>query len=268
VRNLRQFWTARRIGENRVTLARLGPLRLWLARADREWGFACEHGELSDVLDIAQVPEDVVPGSLDWNATLFAEAPREFLLKPTVPDRSVVVKPTYPVRIPVGESGTFFVLLPLFVRILVAAGKREQEIGVVPSRLLSDTWFGLPTDGEFCYSLPFPAERDIERLQPLPHHIVCPVEIRNQSSEDLKFEKLCFRPQYAAILCGDRHLWSTPVRILHEGHFKGATIRYLDHPPEFERDLLPVSKPVKREDRGLSRLTFSSGFSRDIIFAR
>jgi hypothetical protein len=268
MRNLRQFWSARRIGEDRVTLARLGPLRLWLARAEKEWGFACEHGELSDVLDIAQVPEDVVPDKLDWTAALFADAPREFLLKPTVPDRPVVVKPTYPVRIPEGESGTFFVLLPVFIRILVAVGKKELEIGVVPSRKLSDTWFGPTTAGEFCYTVPFPAERDLSGMKPLPHHVVCPVEIQNRSHEDLKFEKLCFRPQYVGIHCGDRHMWGNSTRILHEGNFKGATIRYQGTPPAFEPDLLAVADPVRREERGLSRLTFSSGFGRDVIFAK
>ena len=62
MRNLRQFWTPRRIGEDQVSLARLGPLRLWLARAEKEWGFALEYGESVDVLDLTLVPEDVVPG--------------------------------------------------------------------------------------------------------------------------------------------------------------------------------------------------------------
>lgn len=268
MRDLRQFWSQRRIGEDRVSLARLGPLRLWMARADKEWGFAFEHAELSDVLDIAQVPEDVVPSNLDWRNTLFGTAPREFIFKPAVPDRSVVVKPTYPVLIPEGESGTFYVLMPVFVRIIVNLGKNELELGVIPSRLMSDTWFGTATEGEFSYSLPFSAERDFSVLKIYPHHIVCQVDIQNRSHENLIFEKLCFRPQYAGLFCGDRHLWSSRVRIQHEGYFKGAQVRYRTSPPELEPNLLKLADPQKREEKGLSRLTFSSGFSRDIVFGR
>lgn len=268
MRDLRQFWSQRRIGEDRVTLARLGALRLWLARAEQEWGFAYEHAELSQILDIAQVPEDVVPSNLQWRHTLFGTAPREFILRPAVPDRSVVVKPAYPVLIPEGESGTFYILMPVFIRIIVSRGKEELELGIIPSRLLSDTWFGTPTEGEFCYSLPFSAERDITLLNMLPHHIVCQVEIENHSSENLSFEKLCFRPQYIGLFCGDQHLWSSQVRIQHEGYFKGAQVKYQATPPDLEKDLLPLAKPVKKEERGLSRLTFSSGFSRDIVFGR
>lgn len=268
MRDLRQFWSPRRIGEDRVSLARLGPLRLWLARAEKEWGFACEYGEVGEILDIAQVPEDVVPANLDWITTVFSEAPREFHLKPAVPDRAVVVKPPYPVLIPPGESGTFHALVPVFITVVVSSGRKEMDLATFPSRQLSDTWFGAPTEGEFCYSLPFNAERDLGELKPLPNHLVCPIEIQNRSGLGLKFEKLCFRPEYVGIYCGDRNLWCTPVRIQHDDSFKGTTIRYGSMPRDAEAGMMQLASPRKREEKVFSRLTFSSGFSRDIIFGK
>ena len=268
MRNMRQFWSPRRIGEDRVTMVRLGPLRLWMARAEKEWGLAYEHGEVSDVLDISQIPEDVVPQKLSWTTTLFEQAPREFVLQPTVPDRPVVVKPTYPVLIPKSERGTFFCLLPVFVKIVLSTGEVDTELMTLPSRKLSDTWFGTPTEGEFCYSLPMPAERDQADMSALPHHIVCPLEIHNQSAEVLKIEKLCFRPRYIGIYCGDSHLWSTRVVMQYEGSYKGTTVRYLNLPPEEESNLVQLAKPLKREERGLSRLTFGSGFGKDLTFGK
>lgn len=256
------------MGEDRVTMVRLGPLRLWMARAEREWGFAFEHGDGTDVQDIAQIPEDVVPSGLNWTKVLFEKAPREYQLRPAVPDRPVVVKPTFPVLIPEGEYGTFYCLLPCFVKILVSEGKKENELITLASRKLSDTWFGTPTDGELCYSLPFTAERDLADLKPLPHHIICPIEVHNRSEEGLVFEKLCFRPRYIGIYCGDSRLWSSRVNITHEGSYKGTTVRYRNAPPDGEPNLVQISKPLKREERGLSRLTFGSGFGKDIIFGK
>ena len=61
MRSLQQLWSVRRMGEDRVTLTRVGRLRLWLARAEKEWGYAWYHGEEAGLMDMAQVPEDVVP---------------------------------------------------------------------------------------------------------------------------------------------------------------------------------------------------------------
>lgn len=268
MRDMRQLWSPRRMGEDRVTMVRLGALRLWLARAEREWGFAFEHGEGADVLDIAQVPEDVVPSRLDWTKVLFQKSPREYQIKPTVPDRPVVVKPTFPVLIPKGEFGTFYCLLPCFLQVLVSERKTETELATIPSRKLSDTWFGSAVDGELCYSLPFTAERDIGDLEPLPNHIICPIEVHNRSDHGLKFEKLCFRPRFIGIYCGDSRLWSSQVSIHHEGSYKGTTLRYRNTPPEGDPNLIQISKPAKREEHRLSRLTFSSGFGKDIIFGK
>ncbi|NDV63171.1 hypothetical protein G0Q06_11965 [Puniceicoccales bacterium CK1056] len=268
MRDLRQFWSARRIGENRVSLARLGPLKLWVSRNDQEWAYACEYGDLSDVQDIAQVPFDVIPEGMEWTKTVFASAPREVRFQPTVPDRPLVVKPEHPVVIPVGELGLFFVLMPVFISIRVEDKGKEIELGIVPSRQLSDTWFGHPTVGEFCYSLPFAAERDFSVLNPYPHHVVCPIQIKNRSDESLVFEKLCFRPNYVSLYCGNRHLWSSKVGIKHDGNFKGTNIRYEGLQPEMEDDALKVASAVKQTDKGLHRLTFHSGFKNDFIIGR
>lgn len=268
MRDLRQFWSARRITDSKVTLARLGPLRLWLARAGKEWGFSFEHGEETDVLDIAQVPEDVVPDNLDWVKAAFTEAPPEFLLKPAVPDRPLVVKPSHPVLLPDKETAAFHILVPVSVKICVTNGRREVVLGTVPSRELSDTWFGIPTEGELCYALPRYAERELEATNPGPNHLVCLVEIHNRSGHDLQFEKLCFRPRHAGIYCGSRHLWSSRVLIQHEGTFKGTNIRYRGGPATDEEDLLELAAPHRREDYRLSRLTFTSSFGKDVIFGK
>ena len=268
MRSLQQFWAVRRIGEDRVTLARLGSLRLWLARAEKEWGFACEHAEASAIQDIAQVPEDVVPRGLEWTNMLFREAPREYAFRAVAPDRPVVVKPSYTVSIPPGEAGTFFVTVPVFVQIVLLNGAEEQVLGTVPSMTLSDTWFGSAVEGNLCYSLPKAAGMDIEGIDPLPHHIVCPLEVHNRSDELLVLEKLCLRPGYVGLYCGHNHLWSSVVRIQHEGLFNSTTIRYSGGQPAYEDGLIEISKPQKREEKGLNRLTFGSGFGKDIVFTR
>ncbi|NBD38497.1 MAG: hypothetical protein GVY10_08010 [Verrucomicrobia bacterium] len=268
MRSLRQFWTPRRIGEDRVTLARLGPLRLWLARAEKEWGFAREQGDLSHILDIAQVPEDVIPDRLEWTTILFREAPREFRLQAVVPDRPLVVKPVHPVTFPAGECGVFYVFLPVFLELVFITREREHVVATIPANPLSDTWFGTAKEGEFCYSLPFPASRDLASAEIYPHHIVCPVEIENRSAENLVFAKLCLRPRHLSLYCGQRFLWSSRVEVSNEHRSKRSILRYPRGAPAQESGLILLNSPQEKPEKNLQLFSFGNAFRDDIQFAR
>ncbi len=268
MRSLKQFWTTRRIGEDRVTLARLGPLRLWVARAQREWGFASDYGEEHQLMDLAQVPEDVVPDELEWKNLLFRDAPRDYRFDAAVPDHPLVIWPTHPVAIPPGESGELFVTLPVFVTIQLLKDKKERELGTVPSEQLSNSWFGDTTNGQMCYTGPVAAEFELKDLSPDAHHIVCPVVVDNRSDETVLLEKLCLRPDYIGLYCGDTHLWGTAVRIEHEDGYSNTNVRYSHEAPPYESGLVEVAKANKRSSKMLRHFSLSSSFRNDIVFGR
>jgi hypothetical protein len=258
MRSLQQFWSVRRIGEDRVTLARLGTLRIWLARAEKEWGMASERGEANGLHDIAQVPGDVVPEKLEWKNLLFKEAPREYSFRPEMPDRPVVVKPVHPVTIPEGESGVIHALVPVFIRVVLLSGKRETTLGVIPSERLSDTWFGTPVRGQLCYTVPQRATVDPDDLDVHPHHVQCTLEVENRSGEPLEIHKACLHLGHASLHSGNDHLWSSVLAFRHAGGMKGTSVSYPDRLPEAEKGLLKVAQPQRKDDRSLNWFTFGS----------
>jgi hypothetical protein len=268
MRSLKQFWTVRRIGEDRVTLARLGPMRLWLARAEREWGFAFHYGEEDHLMELAQVPEDVVPDDLEWVNMLFREAPREYRFDATVPDRPVVIRPMHPVTIAPGDCGEFYACLPLFVKITLMRGKTEQELGTVSSQMLSSSWFGDFRNGLLCYTGPVAASLELEGLSPDPNHILCSVMVENRSEETIYLEKLCLRPDNIGLFCGDTHLWGTAIRIQHEDGYASTTVRYAREAPRMEDGLVELAKPKKRSSTVLQHLSLSASFNNDIVFGK
>ena len=113
-----------------------------------------------------------------------------------------------------------------------------------------------------------PATMDRESIAFSPHQIVCPLAIQNRSDEVLVFEKLCLRPRHLGLYSGSTHLWSSIVRIQHEGIFMSTNVRYTADKPDWESGLLEITRPQRREEKGLQRLTFGSAFSRDIIFSK
>jgi hypothetical protein len=266
MRNLQQFWTQRRIGEDRQVLARLGPLRIWLARAEKEWAFAHEQAEAGNLMDVAQVPEEVLPENLKWSKVLFREAPRDYGFQAAVPNRPIYVEAREPMVLPSGEGATFFVSIPAVVEVWFGQGKQRLKAGQMNSLELGDAWFGSPTEGELCYAIPHPAERDLDDLKVHPNEIVCPVEIMNRSSEALVFEKMCLRPAYLTLYSGMQHLWAGLVRIQNEHLFQRSMIRYSAEAPGFESNLTKIAEARMHADRGLSRLSFRTRFQGDIQF--
>lgn len=268
MRSLQQFWASRRMGQDRVSFIRLGPMHLWLARADKEWGYAVEYGDLSQLIDISTVPSDVVPRSLEWVTTVFTDAPMDYALRPAVPDRPLVVRPIHPVRIPPGQAGTFFALIPVFIELLVTAKAQTHVLGKVPTRVMSDTWFGDHARGELSYTLPVPAQRDLAAMETHPHQILCPVEVKNGSKDELFFEKFCIRPRHLNLYCGDQHLWASAVQVSHEGSFHASLVRYDSAAPGYESGMVEVAKAAEKADKRLQWLTFGGAFHGDFITTR
>lgn len=255
----------RRIGEDRVTLARLGTLRIWLARAEQEWAFSSEFGESKDLMDIAQVPEDVVPSHLEWTDMVFSEAPRDYAFKACALERPVVVKTDRPISIPPGQKGIFYAKFPVIVSVTLNVGKKAVDMGKILSESLCDTWFGEVTAGEYCYALPEPASLDLESLHAQPNEVVCPIEIDNNSQDVVTLKKFCLRPDQLTIFCGNSHLWSSPVKVQCEDLFKSTSVRYSTRQPETEENLVELVKRRKRDESGLQRLGLSSSFSGDLV---
>jgi len=264
MKDLQTFWEAVSLQEGKVMLCRLGSLRLWIGRASKEWGYAVERGDSLQLCDFNSVPLDVVPSDLQWERVAFREAPQELCLSPRVPDRPLVLKPSFPVKIPSKETAEFYALIPLCVGITVQKGNRKIELGEVSTRILSDTWFGDYNEGFLCYSLAFPIERDMETLNPFPHHVLTPISLTNNSDEDLHFEKLCLRPQFLTLYATPKRIWGSEVKIIYEENERSTSLKYSNVGPDI-KGVKQIGEPAEVADRsGLKRLTFTSQFSKDL----
>lgn len=257
MRSLQQFWSVRRIGEDRVTLARLGPLRLWLARADREWGYACDYGEEIDLMDFAQVPEDVVPEKLKWTSILFRDAPRDYLFEAIPPMRPVTVRTVGVLGLPAGESCSFYLIVPAFIRIRVLSNGSSQLLGTIASQKIRQSWFGSLTDGIHAYANPVDLLLDSRQLTACPNQIVYPVEMKNNSNKMLRFDQLCLDLRNTGLYSGATHLWGSPVGVEFLGHSRECPVSCSDAVPDTERELIEVAAPRKSQSHELARLVIS-----------
>jgi hypothetical protein len=263
MREIAQFYGPRTTAEGRVSLVRLGPLRLWVARARREWGLAVERGEALPLMDQAQVPPDVVPEALDWQFLVYDDSPAAWHIVPQLPNRPVVARCDHPVTVPPGQRVMFYALVPVTLEVRVG-GTPGIALATVRSEILSDTWFGTPVDGILCYALKASTIREREDCGALPHHAVCPFEIHNRGREPLSFDRLCLRTQHLALYSGHHFLWGSVVKIEYNGESGASQIRYGDEAPAWAPDAVRLAGPSKQAEQGLLRMTFNAHYANDL----
>lgn len=175
------------------------------------------------------------PEGVSWRRLASVSDVPEMKLLPAFPNRPVVVRPDVPYTLIPGERVNIFVGVPIWLSLQTPKGVVLMEESVHP---LSNTWFGIPTDGELCYAMRTLARREGENLDFGPGRVICPVRIRNQSKEIMSFERLCLRVQYLNIYENEnQRLWANESSVMvRSGEpwsrvaFASKAPAYLKHP--------------------------------------
>ena len=251
MRDLRSFWGVRRLAEDRVGLVRLGHLRCWLARAEREWAIGQEAVSDGVAADIAQVPFDVVPADLVWRRTAFAQAPRDFQLVPIVPDRPLVIRTVEEVHLPGRESLTLHATFPLTLEVRVLAGDRTFGLGILDPVPLSDTWIGTPKEGQLGYSIPEPAQVEADSLPLRQDWAAVSVTLQNDSRETLPIGTFALRPMEVQLFSGTDRIYGGTVHIQYDASGREA-VRYGDGVFPEGAAVVPLAS-AHRQESGLGR---------------
>jgi hypothetical protein len=219
---------------------------LWIRHEETDWFYACERPDDATVQFGSELVAEF-PDGLEWNRLGCEKATRNIVGQPALPDRAVVVRPEMPFTILPGERIQFFVRIPLWVR-LVAGNHAHSVWADLPTRILSKTWFGSPEAGEPAYALRTLAVRSVNGIARDPDRIICPVRLRNQSSDILRFSRLCLRVQHLSIYEGATSLWTTEAGVTYRGGDAWSRVAYGRGPPPFDqagRELAEARDPTR-----------------------
>ena len=190
-----------------------GPLSLFIKRTDDgDWLWAAQNGEES--LDAYLGKPTNIPDSLNWTRWAFSPEVEQFRVVPSLLDKSVVVRPQFPLMVPPGSHVRFFVSIPLIFRIAVETKVGECLLEPVSSLALNTVWFGDLSEGELCYGLLTRAVRDASELQLFPHRAICPVVLHNNTSAPIPFNKICIKVRHLTLYQGPDRLWTNTINIV------------------------------------------------------
>ena len=249
-------WDAWDVGQRKCALWRFPCRLIYLERVDVEWHALSLSGDGNEA--------GVSRGLIDRSAKARSDEWRHYLLHettpvqpvPVMPDRALVVRPDRSLTLLAGETARFFLDIPVWFR-LETVGARRVRIFEEPLRVLSNTWFGDPVNGELCYVLPTRLHQDRESLAPSAWHAVCPLAVTNDSETDLAFERICLHVENLAVFRGARRLWTNRIDVVFRGTDQASNIQVAPGPPPDEEGLQPASPARQPADSWDIRKTFS-----------
>lgn len=243
------LWTQISIKEDETISHRIGPLTVFLKKVLNEiWiGSARDDKNDGDPLPLPDKP--------DWNRMALPEEFSTFSLMPVFPDRPVVADSEFHYRILKNSGARIYTRIPAFVRI-VPADKPDLVLAEIPTVILSETWFGIVTEGELSYALSTTVRRKLVQEMYEPHMVICPVQIENKSDEDLRFEKLCLRVERLSVYIKDDVLWADETSVMYNGRAINSDVKTAGSiPPEAKGGAI-ITSPIETVKTTVATRTF------------
>lgn len=231
----------------------LGPLQLWCKIVHDDFWIAYQHQKSEKEAEEGRVepPEEA------WSRWALKEAYERIRISPLFPDLPVVVKPEAPFILTPRAGAKVYVRCPLWIR-LELAGKDNLTIKEIPAVVLSKTWFGEFTDGELCYWISSAARRQIEVDPDRPFLAICPIQITNQSEEELIVEKICLRVEGLSLFDSEGQLWAGKTKIAYRGSNILSQVEAAGKPPAEASKGKLITPPRNPAGKKFAEKTFAS----------
>jgi hypothetical protein len=205
------------------------------------------------------------PKEPDWSRWVILNSdksknrsPMVISVMPSYPDRPLIVRPEYPLRLIPEAELVVFMRIPVFVSVYDENGKTPRLLTEFPSIKLSNTWFGSITEGELCYWLKTRARTAPELQAQNPHLCTCPIHIVNTSDEELLVDKLCLRLDTLSIYEAEGRLWSDQMNIFYKGEDKFSDLAAAGKPPQQASNARLLRSPRKASSSNIAMRTFKA----------
>ncbi|MFO8030450.1 MAG: hypothetical protein R6U28_11370 [Cyclonatronaceae bacterium] len=220
----KEYWPVISLKDGDVRGHRIGPLTIHLKKLLNEiWVTSSRDDRFSN--DPQELPEKP-----QWTRMALPGEFSDYRITPVLPDKPVVIDTEHAYRFVNRTRTRIYSRVPTFARI-TASDRDDLIIAEIPTVELSETWFGIFTEGELAYALSTTARRVLTDDLMEPHLVVCPIDIWNKSDEELKFEKICLRVERLSVYAAGKALWADPTLITYHGRDTETGMEMQGAPP-------------------------------------
>lgn len=249
----KSFWGELNLPQGEITQLQYDTCNIWLKQNNQEIWVAHDYIQDSEDKTSSAISSD----SELWSRWALNNEEPTFAMQPRMPNMPVVVRPESDFYLLPGAEARIYVLVPVWVR-LKLLGKQETKITKIPSVILSKTWFGSHLEGELCYWVSSSAVREQSNLEYQSHLCICPVQIKNVSSDKLLVSKFCLRVEFLTLYLKETHLWSNETTVYYKGPDIISEIAIKNNAPREAADATEITPSLESTERSLTVRTFGT----------
>jgi hypothetical protein len=250
------IWDSFNINDGEYGYFQLRKLHLWIKKNYQEWIVGWKQKpEYQDGISM-QILDACPEESIEWHRKVVKNTDSLIHLSPLMPEKAVVVKPESALQITAGAEALFYVSIPVWIGVFT--GKPQSALFEIPTVSLSNTWFGEPHNGSLCYSLKTSIYSILSNFNLNSNEAVCPVQIKNTTSVDLDFTRLCIQTDYLNIYKIDKEMWTNRLHVHFRGFDKESNIIYENSCPEKNREFTLVCKSRKKYSKSFAIKSFDT----------
>jgi hypothetical protein len=235
------IWKKYNLQRDKLYHWNIGMQDIYVRKINREWQIG--HAKSSPEIRTKAIAEEIDdPGNIEWKS-FFADKNDTLQVLPALPDRPVVIKPPFKLKLLPGKNLRLFFELPVWIQFYLGTGNQENLLYEIPAMDLSSTWFGEPDNGIPSYSVKNTLFRKLEDIRASDHGIICPVHIYNQYSSQLDFQRLSLHVEFLSIYEYNSTLITNETRVNFKGENSVNEIHHSSQAPSYATNANHLNQP-------------------------
>ena len=225
----------------------LGDTTLYVKREKEGWYFLRNENEQESL------------NNVDFSKAEFYQTGKSnsLVITPALPAKPLVFKGSA-LRVAPKQKFTFFLKIPITIQIYYSKSAPENLIKEIPSKRLSDTWFGEPDSGEAAFALGNEYFLNFETLETLPLEAICPVSVYNNSTNTLEIQRQIIRVEFLSLYKNAEKFVTGLVQVEYKGQqvLSSADYHYSKNYDGEKQEIL--AKPRNSIEKNLLKINFHS----------
>lgn len=207
------------------------------------------------VFDENTVPDKMKAEDIAEGEYFHSGKSNSFVISPVLQHKPLVFKGNKMVIAP-HQRMTFFIKIPVVLQIYFSKAQEENLLKEIPSRRLSDTWFGDPDSGVPAFSVGSDYSLSFSDMKVSEYEARCPISIFNDWNQTLEVQRLIIKADNMTLYKNNNLLVTSVVKLEYKGQDSissvayGTSKQYHGESPEI------VAKPRTADLKGLLKANF------------
>lgn len=212
-----KWWGNISFKDDQIKSWRIGSRQIIIQRKKQEWIVWNQESknESDEALQLDTLDNVSSLEHIDRQRFLVDKTETSLSVTPALADRSIVIRPGYPITVLPGEHAELNVSTPLWLNIKTT--NQSTALTEIPFWLPSDSWFGQSTmDGELCYAKYSDAKVSLDNIKRRSHRAITRINITNQHEEALTVLRINLPVPFLDLYTDEKHqFWTDSVNLTH-----------------------------------------------------